>query len=63
MTEGTRETRREPIRLELRYCRRCGVLGVAPEGSSEPVCPACRQTLRWLGGGPKGETDASPHQY
>lgn len=37
-------------RLELRYCPRCGVLGVAPAGQSGRFCGACLRALCWIHG-------------
>jgi len=35
-------------RLQLRYCPRCGALGVAPADADN--CPACRRALAWIYG-------------
>ncbi len=39
-------------RVELRYCQRCGALGIDrtadPEDANARGCAACRQALRWL---------------
>ena len=42
-------------RMELRYCPRCGVLGVCPRGTEELFCPVCLQFLRWIRGEVKSE--------
>jgi len=36
----------EADRLELRYCPRCGALGIGMK--DQPVCAACAGVLRWL---------------
>ena len=41
-------------RMELRYCPRCGVLGVCQRGTEESFCPVCLQFLRWICGEVKG---------
>lgn len=40
-------------RVELRYCQRCGALGIdrtaaAHEEANTRGCAACRQALQWL---------------
>ncbi len=40
--------------MELRYCPRCGVLGVCQRGTEEAFCPVCLQFLRWICGEVKG---------
>ena len=37
------------LKMELRYCPRCGALGVVPAGGRRESCAACACTLRWLG--------------
>ena len=44
------------LQMELRYCPRCGALGVVPAGSFLGNCPACVHTLRWLGQEARDET-------
>lgn len=61
LAETTREDRREDsshVLLELKYCERCGALGVQrapgqplrrnPGHGPAPACKACMQTLAWL---------------
>lgn len=45
-------------RMELKYCERCGALGVQPAGraglqqdAAGMGCGACRESLQWLAGG------------
>lgn len=45
-------------RMELKYCERCGALGIQPAGRAglekhpaEAACAACRESLQWLTGG------------
>ena len=42
--------------MELRYCPRCGVLGVRTRDTEEAFCPVCLQFLRWIRGEVKSET-------
>jgi len=32
-------------RMELRYCPRCGALGIRPAGEENPHCRACARIL------------------
>lgn len=41
-------------RLQLRYCERCGLLGVAPVDEPLRVCWACANVLRWIEGKNQG---------
>jgi|GEM_PF-2679029 hypothetical protein len=36
------------LRMELRYCSRCGTLHVRPAGAETNVCTACIRALAWL---------------
>lgn len=45
-------------RMELKYCERCGALGIHPargasveHNSAQAACGACRESLQWLTGG------------
>lgn len=45
-------------RMELKYCERCGALGIQPAGraglqqeAAGMACAACRESLQWLTGG------------
>ena len=46
---GSAEQRSEE-RVELRYCPRCGVLGVQPWNGNGEHCAACTEFLRWIRG-------------
>jgi hypothetical protein len=42
-------------RMELKYCERCGALGIQParragleQNSAKAACVACRESLQWL---------------
>jgi len=45
-TEWTTKEDTSVIRVELRYCPRCGALGIGP--ADQPVCSRCINALRWL---------------
>jgi hypothetical protein len=38
------------VRLELKYCERCGALSLHEEGKVEKTCRGCTQALGWLRG-------------
>ncbi len=55
--EGASETGGTGVRFEtvrLKYCERCGALGIQsvaqPDSTPPGYCIACRETLRWLAG-------------
>ena len=37
-------------RLELRYCQRCGALGVRQANAAAEMCGACARILQWICG-------------
>ena len=39
------------MRMELKYCERCGALQIQPRGQAQPSCTRCVATLAWLGEG------------
>lgn len=55
--ETAGEERAHIQRLQLKYCERCGTLGVQPQsgagsleaGERAEDCGVCRTSLRWLG--------------
>jgi hypothetical protein len=48
----------EGTTLELKYCERCGGLGLRRPGSTDNYCEACARVLtrqvRWMGRGRRG---------
>jgi len=37
------------VRVELRYCERCGALGIQAQGAGAHPCLRCASLLAWLG--------------
>jgi len=48
----------EIIRLELKYCERCGGLWMRTQGTGEVYCPACAVEMLNL---PSGRRRRKPH--
>lgn len=52
---ATREQVQGGQRMQLKYCERCGALGIQPAqmdmngGPASAGCGACRESLQWLG--------------